>query len=143
MALISLFVYVLQYPAHPSIEEDVVVMQIAAGHFNHYGYVTGDRTFSFASDLVTLARLRTVRTREKHHGPHLAQAWTAGPDESVAPTENAVLASPGSHSRLAEPSQSLNIPDSMDLSPEMWSSVLTFSDSDFWLEPGILGVGRM
>ena len=64
MALIHLFIYILEYPALLTVDTDTSLMHEAAGHFDFLEYTTGIISPPFIRKLATLARLAVTRQRE-------------------------------------------------------------------------------
>jgi len=64
IALINLFIYVLQYPTLPSVEEDIGLMYMVAGHFSYLEFAFTEMTFPFTRDVANLARLAVAKARD-------------------------------------------------------------------------------
>ena len=65
LALIHIFVYILEYPTLPSVDTDISLMHEAAAHFNFLEYRTGSWSLPFVRDLANLVRIAVARQRER------------------------------------------------------------------------------
>ena len=65
--MLNLFLFVVQYPTLPSVQEDIALIHMAGGHLGQYEYLTGDRTFTLATDLATLLRLTVAKVQVCEH----------------------------------------------------------------------------
>ncbi|RTE70341.1 hypothetical protein BHE90_015271 [Fusarium euwallaceae] len=68
-ALINVFIHVLQNPQAASVESDVVLMRLAAGHFSYLEYTIPELSFPLTRDLANLAQVAVRRSREKCPAP--------------------------------------------------------------------------
>lgn len=68
MALVNLFIYVLQNPQSPAIESDVGLMYLVAGHFSYLEYAVADRVFPSLGQMANLARLTADNARNRFLG---------------------------------------------------------------------------
>lgn len=64
-ALINLFMYVIQNPQHPTVDSDIRLMYLVAGHFSYLEFATFDRSFPFVWHTPNLARLAVSRMKER------------------------------------------------------------------------------
>lgn len=56
IALIHLFLYVLEFPTLPSARSDLALLDVAAGYFGQLDMITDSKlSFPFARDIATLA----------------------------------------------------------------------------------------
>lgn len=65
VALIHIFIYILEYPTLPSVDADISLMHEAAAHFNFLEYRTGGSSIPFVRDLANLVRIAVARQRER------------------------------------------------------------------------------
>lgn len=64
-AFMNLFIYVIRYPGLPTVQSDLALLDVAAGHFGQMEFVTDSKVrFGFARDIAALAR----RVVEEHSG---------------------------------------------------------------------------
>lgn len=68
-ALVNLFIHVLQHPEESSVDSDIVLMRIAAGHFSYLEYTIPELSFPLTRDLANLAQVAVYRAREKGLDP--------------------------------------------------------------------------
>ncbi|KAJ3545769.1 hypothetical protein NM208_g2356 [Fusarium decemcellulare] len=68
-ALIDVFIHVLQNPQESSVESDIALMRIAAGHFSYLEYTIPEFSFPLTRDLPSLAQVAVRRSREKCLAP--------------------------------------------------------------------------
>ncbi|KAH8650766.1 fungal-specific transcription factor domain-containing protein [Ilyonectria robusta] len=68
-ALIDVFIHVLQNPQESSVESDIVLMRIAAGHFSYLEFTIPEFSFPLTRDLPNLAQVAVRRSREKCPAP--------------------------------------------------------------------------
>jgi hypothetical protein len=64
-ALINLFIYILQNPQSPSVDSDIGLMYLIAGHFSYLEYAVADRSFPFVAQIANLARLTANNARSR------------------------------------------------------------------------------
>lgn len=64
-ALVNLFIYILQNPQSPSIESDIGLMYLIAGHFSYLEYAVADRVFPSIGQMANLARLTANNVRNR------------------------------------------------------------------------------
>jgi hypothetical protein len=62
-ALTSLFVHILQHPEEPSVDADISLMRLAAGHFAYLEYRAPELSFPLSRDLANLAQVAVHRAR--------------------------------------------------------------------------------
>jgi hypothetical protein len=66
VGLINLFIYVLRFPTIPSVQLDVALLDVAAGHFAHLEFITSSElTFSFTREVAALARHTVKKAKER------------------------------------------------------------------------------
>lgn len=58
-----MFVHVLQHPDEESVESDIALMRVAAGHFNYLEYIIPELSFPMTRDLANLAQAAVYRAR--------------------------------------------------------------------------------
>lgn len=65
MGLINLFIYVIKYPTSPSAESDIILLEVAVGHFSYLSFILGSSAiFNFIKDFVSQARLAVREAKE-------------------------------------------------------------------------------
>lgn len=66
VGLISLFIYILKFPALPSAQSDVALLDVITGHFGHMDFVTSSELrFPFAREAAALAHATVRRAKDK------------------------------------------------------------------------------
>lgn len=72
-ALMNLFIHILQDPNQPSVESDLLLMEIGVGHFMRLELLTGFQTFTpFVKDISQMSRnaVEQARRAEKENIVH-------------------------------------------------------------------------
>ena len=66
VGLINLFIYILKFPALPSAQSDVALLDVITGHFGHMEFVTSSELrFSFAREAAALAHATVRKAKDK------------------------------------------------------------------------------
>ena len=66
VGLINLFIYILKFPALPSAQSDVALLDVITGHFGHMEFVTSSELrFSFAREAAALAHTTVRKAKDK------------------------------------------------------------------------------
>lgn len=70
LGLINLFVHVLKNPFLPTVQSDIALMDMVAGHFARLEFASsGQLAFSFGREISTLARLAVKNAQQKKTSP--------------------------------------------------------------------------
>lgn len=84
MALVALFVHVLEYPDRPGVMSDIQYMDMVSGHLSYLEFATANMEFPIAKEMTNLARLsvasgraQTVATKEPEPHRHAGGQQTA------------------------------------------------------------------
>lgn len=64
-ALVNLFIHILQNPQSPSIDSDIGLMYLIAGHFSYVEYAVAGRVFPSIGHMANLARLTVNNARSR------------------------------------------------------------------------------
>lgn len=70
-ALVNLFVYILRYPTLSTVESDISLLYLVAGHFSYLEFVVPGQTYPFVGELANIARQAV--TRAKNEGKNRTQ----------------------------------------------------------------------
>ena len=66
VGLINLFIYILKFPALPSAQSDVALLDVITGHFGHMDFLTSSELrFSFAREAAALALAAVKKAKDK------------------------------------------------------------------------------
>lgn len=91
MALLNIFVHVLRYPLQASSADDIALMDIVAGHFGYWEYVSSSRlSFPYVAEIAALARATVQRAKAaktQDSGP-LSHVDNAGPHAATVGFNN-------------------------------------------------------
>lgn len=90
VGLINLFVHVLKYPALPTTQSDIVLMDIVVGHFARLEFATsGQLAFPFVRELSRLARkaVKKAQLRTQSHDGRSRMEGLTGINSSFKPPE--------------------------------------------------------
>lgn len=81
VGLINLFIYILKFPALPSAQSDVALLDVITGHFGHMEFVSLlDLRFPFAREAAALAHATVRRAKDKtFESPALPSFTDGGP----------------------------------------------------------------
>ena len=98
LAVINLFIFVLKYPTLQSVQSDLALLDMAAGHFGHIHLLTSSSvSFSFPREVAALAaqagRKATSKTTDDSRILQ-SEIYESGVLSTNFPDENVILYTP-------------------------------------------------
>jgi hypothetical protein len=83
VGLINLFINILKFPALPSAQSDVALLDVITGHFGHMEFVTSSELrFSFAREAAAFAHATVRKAKDKtYESPALPSLIEGDPSE--------------------------------------------------------------
>ncbi|KAK6365711.1 hypothetical protein LTS17_011098 [Exophiala oligosperma] len=134
-ALVNLFIHILQNPQSPSIDSDIGLMYLIAGHFSYVEYAVAGRVFPSIGHMANLARLtvNNARSRSGVGGGGLAMDDN---NELCSGTEVTL----DHHDQPLQQQQQLDLEsfedfDRMHLDNEQWATLIGWPDNDDLIGP--------